>query len=83
MAFDFLSISAMSSKTERVFSQAKHTISDTRCRLGAVIMEAIEYDRHWMRTRLGATVGALSRYLTEYSIKKGTLWAPQGRILEP
>jgi hAT family protein len=37
MAFDFLSIPAMSSECERVFSGTKHTISDTRCRLGADI----------------------------------------------
>ena len=76
----------MSSETERVFSQAKHTISDTRCRLGAAIIEATECDRHWMRAGLGTTVGALSSYLTEYGIKEGTLWGPQGRphgILDP
>ena len=42
MAFDFLSIPAMSSETERVFSQTKRTISDTRYRLGAPVIEAIE-----------------------------------------
>jgi len=69
MAFDFLSIPAMSSKTQRVFSQAKHTISDTRCRLGAVIIETTECDRQLMRTGLGTTVGALSSHLIEYGIK--------------
>jgi hypothetical protein len=76
----------MSSETERVFSQAKHTISDTRCRLGAAIIDAIECDRHWMRAGLGTTVGALSSSLTEYGIKEGTLLGAQGRpqgILEP
>jgi hAT family C-terminal dimerisation region len=45
MAFDFLSTPAMSSETERVFSQTKHTISDTRGRLGPAIVEAIECER--------------------------------------
>ena len=55
--------SAVSSETERVFSQTKHTIPDTCCRLGAVIIEATEYKRHWMRAGLGTIVGALSSYL--------------------
>ena len=76
MTFDFLSIPAMSSETEGVFSQTKHTIPDTRCRLGAAITKATECERHWMRARLGTTVGALSSYLTEYGIKEGTLWGP-------
>ena len=42
MAYDFLSIPAMSSETERVFSQTKRTISDTRYRLGVPVIEAIE-----------------------------------------
>jgi membrane-anchored protein YejM (alkaline phosphatase superfamily) len=42
MAFDFLFILAMSPETERIFSQTKRTISDTRCRLGALVIEAIE-----------------------------------------
>ena len=45
MIFDFLSVPAMSSETKRVFGQAKHTIPDTRCRLGAAIIEATECDR--------------------------------------
>jgi hypothetical protein len=69
----------MSPETERVFSQAKHTIPDTCCRLSAAIIDATDYDRHWMRAGLGTTVGALSSYLTEYGIKEGTLWGPQGR----
>jgi hypothetical protein len=53
MTFDFLSVPAMSSETKRVFSQARHTIPDTRCRLGAAIIEATECDRPWMRAGLG------------------------------
>jgi hypothetical protein len=69
----------MLSETDRVFSQAKYTISDARCRLSAAIIEATERDRYWMRAGLGTPVGALSSYLTECGIKEGTLWGPQGR----
>jgi hypothetical protein len=86
MALGFLSAQAMSSEAERVLSQAKHTISDARCRLGAAIIEATECDRRWMRVGLGTTIRALSSYLTEHGIKEGMLWGPQGRpqgILDP
>ena len=42
MALAVLSIPAMSTEPERVFSGAKITISDRRCRLGDNIIEALE-----------------------------------------
>ena len=49
MAYDILSIPAMSSETERVFSGAKLTISPTRNRLGDDIIEATECLNHWYK----------------------------------
>jgi hypothetical protein len=48
-AYDHLSIPAMSAETERVFSDTKHIISDTRYRLGPGIIEALECQNRWMR----------------------------------
>jgi hAT family C-terminal dimerisation region len=42
MAFDILSIPAMSAETERIFSDTKLTISANRNRLGEDIIEATE-----------------------------------------
>jgi hypothetical protein len=42
MAFDHISIPAMSAETERVFSDTKLFISDLRSRLGREIIEALE-----------------------------------------
>ena len=42
MAFDHISIPAMSAETERVFSDTKLFISDLRSRLGPEIIEALE-----------------------------------------
>ena len=42
MAFDHISMPAMSAETERVFSDTKLFISDLRSRLGPEIIEALE-----------------------------------------
>ena len=47
MAFDILSIPAMSSECERVFSIAKHLITTPRNRLKDDIIEAIQLLKHW------------------------------------
>jgi len=52
MAFDMLSIPAMSAETERVFSGAKLTISPSRNRLGEDIIEATECLNRWYRAGL-------------------------------
>jgi hAT family C-terminal dimerisation region len=49
MAFDILSIPAMSAETERVFSGVKLTISPTRNRLGEDVIEATECLNRWYR----------------------------------
>jgi hypothetical protein len=51
-AYDHLSIPAMSAETERVFSDTKHIISDTRYRLGAGIIEALECQNRWIRAEI-------------------------------
>ena len=52
MAFDMLSIPAMSAETERVFSGAKLTISSSRNRLDEDIIEATECLNRWYRAGL-------------------------------
>jgi hAT family C-terminal dimerisation region len=52
MAFDILTIPAMSAETERVFSGAKLTISPTRNRLGEDIIEATECLNRWYEAGL-------------------------------
>ena len=49
MAIDIFSIPAMSSEPERVFSGAKHTISDQRNRLKADTIERLECLKSWFR----------------------------------
>jgi hypothetical protein len=49
MAYDLLSIPAMSAETERTFSDTKHTISPTRTCLGADIVEAEESLHAWYK----------------------------------
>jgi hypothetical protein len=51
-AYDHLSIPAMSAETERVFSDTKHMISDTRYRLGPDIIEALECQNRWMKAEI-------------------------------
>ncbi len=52
MAFDILSIPAMSAETERVFSGTKLTISPNRNRLGEDIIEATECLNRWYKAGL-------------------------------
>ena len=52
MAIDILSIPAMSSEVERLFSAAKNTIGDKRLRLTASSVEAIECLKSWFRLDL-------------------------------
>jgi hypothetical protein len=49
MAFDILSIPAMSAECERVFSSAKILLSDRRARMKEDIIEASECLRAWVR----------------------------------
>ena len=48
MAFDILSIPAMSADPERLFSGAKITITDRRNRLGIDTIEALECLKSWL-----------------------------------
>jgi len=49
MAIDILSIPAMSAEAERIFSGARRTISWSRCRLGATVVEQTECLKSWIR----------------------------------
>jgi len=49
MAYDFLSIPAMSAETERVFSDTQYYLSQQRCRMGAAVLEALECENRWMK----------------------------------
>jgi len=51
MAVDILSIPAMSSEPERLFSGAKITITDRRNRLGRDVIEALECLKSWFGIR--------------------------------
>jgi len=48
MAFDLLSVPAMSAECERVFSQAKLTVSHQRNRLLGDTIEAIQCMKNWL-----------------------------------
>jgi len=50
MAFDILSIPAMSDEPERVFSGARRTISWDRTQLEPETVEAVECLKHWKRS---------------------------------
>ena len=52
LAFDHLSVPAMSSENERNFSDTKLIISDQRMRLGCDIVEALECLHHWEKSSL-------------------------------
>jgi hypothetical protein len=52
MAFDLLSIPAMSAETERVFSDTKLMIPPQRTRLGADIVEAQKCEKAWLKAGL-------------------------------
>jgi hAT family C-terminal dimerisation region len=47
MTIDILSISAMSDESERIFSEARRTISWKRAQLEAEIIEKLECLKHW------------------------------------
>jgi hypothetical protein len=49
MALDYLTIPAMSAEPERVFSAAKITLSDRRCRMEDDAIEALECLNSWQR----------------------------------
>jgi len=52
MALDYLTIPAMSAEPERVFSAAKLSLSDRRCRMGDDAVEALECLKSWQRDGL-------------------------------
>jgi hypothetical protein len=52
MALDYLTIPAMSAEPERVFSAAKITLTDRRCRMGDDAIEALECLKSWQRDGL-------------------------------
>ena len=54
MALDFLTIPALSAESERVFSGAKITLSDHRCRIGDNALEALN---PWSSYRAGREMG--------------------------
>ena len=49
IAIDYLSIPAMSSEAERLFSSAKITLTDRRNRLGVDLLEALECLKSWLK----------------------------------
>ena len=49
MAIDIYSIPAMSSKPERVFSRAKHTVLDSRGSLKSETIELLKCLKSWFR----------------------------------
>lgn len=49
MAFDLLSIPAMSAETERVFSDTSIYLSSRRARMGSELLEALECENKWMK----------------------------------
>ncbi len=57
MAYDFLTIPAMSSECQRLFSSAKLTVTPQRQRLKADIIEAIEMMNKWFRRGLVNLLG--------------------------
>jgi len=52
MALTYLTLPAMSAEPERVFSGAKITLSDRRCRMGDNAVEAVECLKSWQRDGL-------------------------------
>ncbi|ODQ70007.1 hypothetical protein LIPSTDRAFT_35880, partial [Lipomyces starkeyi NRRL Y-11557] len=59
MAIDILSIPAMSSEPERVFSGARRTISWDRARLGAANIEPTECLKSWLRSNITSGLGII------------------------
>ena len=52
MALDYLTIPAISAEPERIFSDAKITLSDRRCRMRDDAREALESLKSWHRDGL-------------------------------
>ena len=50
MAFDILSVPAMSDEPERVFSGARRTVSWDRGKMEAETLEMVECLKHWKRS---------------------------------
>jgi hypothetical protein len=67
IAFDILSIPAMSSECEQVFSQTKLLITTQRNRLADEIIEAVELLKHWYKTGQFKTVKACTQACRRYS----------------
>jgi hypothetical protein len=65
MAVDILSIPAMSSEPERIFSGARRTISWDRARLGGRNIERTECLKSWIRSNLTAGVGLIAQEVVE------------------
>jgi len=49
MALDYLSIPAMSTEAERLFSSCKVTLTDRRNRLGVDLLKALECLKSWLK----------------------------------
>jgi hypothetical protein len=65
MAIDILSIPAMSSEPERIFSGARRTISWDRARLGGRNIERTECLKSWIHSNLTAGVGLITQEVVE------------------
>jgi hypothetical protein len=52
LALEYLTIPAMSAEPERVFSSAKITITDRRCRLSVEAISTLECLKSWSRDGL-------------------------------
>jgi len=59
MAFDILSIPAMSAEIERAFSQAKHLLTDCRNCLSAATVNSCECLKQWQHIRIVAPPAGL------------------------
>ena len=62
MALDILSIPAMSADTERLFSQAKLTLSTQRQNMDARSLEILQCLQNWDRSSLIASNSTVSKY---------------------
>ena len=52
MAIDILSMPAMSDEPERIFSEARRTVSWERAQMGAENLERVECLKHWKRSHI-------------------------------
>ena len=73
MAINILSILAMLAKAERVFLGARRTISQTRCRLGATVVEQTECLKSWIREVIKSSGFALEEVAAKVINIKGEL----------